>query len=82
MKRSEMVKSMATELILAWCDVYDDPQKHPIPDFGKAQEIAEFILIRMVNEGMKPPLDNQAGFWKANKYMWELDEESPEWKPK
>lgn len=47
MKRSEMIKAMATEIVLA---------NHKIT-FDKAQDMADKILERQESEGMIPPFN-------------------------
>ena len=53
MKRNDMVKDLASELILAWLDVYSTPAA--LPGFDKAQELVDRILARAEKEGMLPP---------------------------
>ena len=59
MKRSEMVKSIASELIHSWLDTYGI---EGLPDFKGAQNIAYLLLERIEREGMLPPDINKTCF--------------------
>lgn len=76
MRRSDMIKDLASELILAWLDVYETPES--LPGFGKAQELADRILSRAEKEGMLPPmlLIPEYAFQAPNE--WEPEEEEME----
>jgi hypothetical protein len=52
MKRSDMVQSLASELIYAWLDVFG---VEGLPDYGQAQYIANLMLKKAEREGMAPP---------------------------
>ena len=71
MKRSEMIKDIATEIIL-----FD----HKI-DFSKAQLLGDMILTRIEKEGMLPPFykkfDRSLGESKTliKNYKWEQEDE-------
>ena len=49
MKRSEMIKSLASEIILS--DICT-----PLPNFKEAQEFADIFLTRIEEAGMLPPI--------------------------
>lgn len=52
MKRSDMVKSLASQLII------DLPNGHNLP-FDTAQDVASLLLFRLENEGMSPPYSSR-----------------------
>ena len=52
MTRNDMVKSIASELILAWLNTMGI---RTLPPFDKAQEMADSILLKIELEGMLPP---------------------------
>ena len=52
MKRSDMIHSIASELLLSWLDLKG---LEALPDFKEAQQIADLLLQRIEKEGMFPP---------------------------
>ena len=83
MKRSDMIHSIASELLLSWLDVKG---LEGLPDFKEAQQIAELLLVRIEKEGMMPPVHylqipaDQGGGHKVDYPMleWEFEESDDE----
>lgn len=71
MKRSEMIKNIASELIHEYTNFMS---------FDKAQELADVVLIRIEQEGMLPPSAKfkDPGHFSGDEFEYSLNEWEPE----